>query len=87
MIFYSAIQQTPSLQFFASLGVPKNRRRAVRGLDDFRGYAPGYFLIIENATAMKIPGEIIAYARQSGFTFVHIRETAAAFQEASIEKT
>ena len=89
MIFFSKIQQTEALVILAALGVPKKRRIAVKSIDDFRGFLPAHFLLIENGDALRIPAAIMNEAKRLGHTMVHVKATAAALHSDGglIEKT
>lgn len=85
MIYFSSVQQTEALAFLAALGVTKSNQKIVRSLNDVRGFSPQHFLIIENATAMRIPSEIIDEVQREGWTMVHVKATAAHFHQATEE--
>lgn len=81
MIYFAREQQTEALAFLAALGVTKSNQRIVRSLNDIRGHAPQHFLIIENASAMRIPSEVLGDVQRNGWTMVHVKATAAHFHQ------
>lgn len=88
MIFYSRVQQTEALAILATLGVPKLKRKSVGSIDDFRAFAPSYFLLIEDGSALRIPASILNEAKRCGHTMIHVKATAAHFQQGGrIEET
>ncbi len=81
MICFSSVQQTEALAFLAALGVPKSNQKIIRSLNDVRGFAAQHFLIIENASAMRIPSEVLDDVQRNGWTMVHVKATAAHFHQ------
>ncbi len=69
----------------AAIGVPKLKRRRVGQVEDFRAFAPGYFLLIENNMAMRISADILNEAKRLGHTMVHVKTTAAHFHAADFD--
>lgn len=81
MIFFHHSQRWDALRILTAMGVPKSARTEIKDDRLFTAAAGGFLLVIDGASALRIPRAITNHAKSPGWTTIIVKETSARFQD------